>query len=245
MTKPFGKLKTDGLEKSTDRVGGFKVFESGLYDSVLKMAYATNSKSSDAEGMVVTLDTPDGEYTETIWVTNRDGENFVEKDGKKVPTMGYDLIDALCFLTTGFSLDDQEYEMKKVGIYDYDTKKEIPTDVYVPVNMIGKPVIAGIQKIKKNKQKKSGTKYIDTNEVRMENRIDKFFHKETRVTVVEAQQGIEEPIFIDIWDKKNTGNEVNQYKEVSGSGASGSGAPKGAGSNGAGGTKSSKPLFGG
>ncbi len=76
----FSKLKTDNLENAEDRVGGgFKVLPTNIYNSKIKLAYAGTS-ASGAMNITFICDIDGREYKETIYITNKAGENFYKKN---------------------------------------------------------------------------------------------------------------------------------------------------------------------
>lgn len=234
MTKMFGNLTTDGLEETGDRLGGGFLFESGVYTGTVKMAYAGTSgaQGSQAQSITVLIDFGGREFRETLWVTNRNGENSYadKKDpNKKHPLPGFAMVDDLCLVTTGHGLADQNVEEKVVKIYDFEQKKDVPTNMPVLVDLIGKPITSAVLKQTVDKQKKNDAGvYVNTGETRDENVTEKFFHADSRRTVTEIKQGIEEAIFIDAWAEKNTGKTRNRAKGGEGNGkagAPGAGAP--------------------
>jgi hypothetical protein len=245
MTKMFGNLTGDGLESVGDRLGG-GLLESGVYDGTVKLAYAGKSQSSNAQSVVAHIDVKGVEFRETFWITNRNGVNSYDdkKDpSKKHPLPGYTMADDLCLLTTGLPLSEQTVEEKIVKLYDFESKKDIPQNVPVLTDVIGKPITVGVLKQTVDKQQKdSAGNYVNTGETRDENIADKFFHTESRRTVTEVREGFEEPAFYAKWVEKNTGKTRNRAKGSEGK----VGAPgRPAASNAAGAPKAkAKSLFG-
>ena len=258
MSKMFGNMTTDGLETSSDRLGAGGVLDTDLYSGTVKLAYAGKS-SGGAQSVTVVLELSGREYREIFYVTNKQGENFyVDKNDntKKQPMMGFASVDDLCLLTTGFPLSEQSVEDKVVKIYDFEQKKDIPTNVPVLVDLLGKPVSAGILKQIVDKQKKDSTGvYRNTGETREENVVDKFFHAETARTVNEIKDGIQTGVFAGKWVDKNKGETRNKAKGSVGTAGMPGGASGGSkgfnpggnsgngGAAGAGGTQK-KSLFG-
>ena len=68
----FGNLSNDGLEQTQDRLGGFNVRETDVYEATIKVAYAGQS-AGGARNVTLVVNLPDGEYSETIYVTNKKG----------------------------------------------------------------------------------------------------------------------------------------------------------------------------
>jgi hypothetical protein len=184
------------------------------------------------------LDLAGTEYKETLYVTNKKGENWYpnkQDPKKKEQMMGFIIADDLALLTTGFPLANQSFEEKVVNIYDFDLKKEVPTNVPVIVDMIGKEVSVAIERGTENKQAKdSSGVYQNTAETRDVNNIIKVYHAETGRTVSEFKGNVTEPVHRDGWLARYKGKTRNKVKTVEGS----SGLPGGA-------AKPTGSLFGG
>lgn len=203
----FGNLKNDGLEESQDRLGGFQPLETDVYTGTIKMAYAGQA-ASGARSITLLVDIGSREYRETIYITNKKGENwFLNKDNntKRVPLPGFTTIDDICLVTDGKPLADQEVEDKMVKVYDVEAKKELPKSVPVLTGLLNKVVSLGIVNTLENKNVKQGNDYVATADTRKVNTIEKVFHTETRMSVVEARNGIEKPAFWDAWAERNKG----------------------------------------
>lgn len=245
--KMFGNLTKEGLEESGDRLGGGALLESGVYTGIVTLAYAGKSQATGSDAQFVTVHVKVGntELRETHYVTTRAGDNSYpdKKDAsKKHPLPGFTNVDDLCLVTTGFGLADQEMEEKVVNLYDFEKKADVPTNVPVLTSVLGKEVTVAVLKQTVDKQKKNDAgDYKNTGETRDQNIADKFFHSETRRTVTEIKQGIEEAIFIDAWEAKNSGKTINKAK--GGDGKAGAPGAPGA-SAGAAAQKPKTSLFG-
>jgi hypothetical protein len=207
----FGNLKSDGLEETSDRLGGFNVLETNIYTGPIKVAFA-GVAASGARNVTVILDFNGQEFRETIYITNKKGENFfLNKDDnkKKVPLPGFTTIDDICLVTTGKPLADQEdIEDKMVKVYDPDLKKEVPKSVPVLMGLTGQIVSLAITKQIENKSEKdSNGVYQPKADTREINVIDKVFHTESKMTVVEARNGAEVSTFWDAWLEKHKGKD--------------------------------------
>ena len=204
----FSKLKSDGLEQTEDRLGGYRPFETGIYTGIIKMAYAGKA-ASGAQNVTILFESGGREYRETIYVTNKNGENwFLNKEdkSKKVPLPGFTTVEDICLAATGVPLAEQDVEDKMVKIYDMEAKKELPKSVPVIVSLLGKEVSLGIVKNLENKSTKNGNgEYVPTAEERTTNTIEKVFNTATKLTVPEARQGLEAGVFWDAWLEKNQG----------------------------------------
>ena len=241
----FGNLKSDGLEESQDRVGGFGAIDADIVTGVVKAFYA--GKSSGGAHSITAVVTLEGgkEYRETVYITNKKGENFFlnkQDQSKKVPLPGFTIADDFCLATTGLPLADQEFEEKVLNIYDYDAKKELPKGVQVAMAVVGQTVSFGVLKELVNKNEKKGDEYVPTAETREQNVIDKVFHTESKKTVVELKNGADEAQFWDKWLENNKG-KVRDRREIKDgqAGAPGKAAPKSGESSAA---PAKKSLFG-
>lgn len=219
--KMFGNLTADGLEQTGDRLGGGGVRESDAYDGTIKVAYAGKASASNAQSLTVIFNLGGSEYRETFWVTNKNGENFFidkQDSSKKVPLPGYTMADDLCLLTTGFPLSEQTFTEKVINLYDYEAKKEVPTNVHVIMDLMGKPITLGLikQTVDKTKKNDSTGSYEPTGETRDENLIDKIFHHDSKRTVTEVRNGIEVAEFFPKWVEKNKGVTRNRAKGAQG-----------------------------
>lgn len=244
----FKNLTNDGLEENQDRLGGFSVFDTDVYGGKIKVAYAGQAPSG-AHNITVILDLGGREYRETVYITNKKGENFFlnkEDKSKKVALPGFTTIDDLCQAATDKTLAEQDTEEKMVNVYDRDAGKEVPKAVQVLTDLTGKDVLVAIQKTMVDKTKKDDAtgEYVPTGESRDENTIVKVFHPTLRVTIVEAKDG-KSAAFIDAWLERNKGKvfDKRQHKgdgvRSGRPGATNSGPPTG----GAGTAR--KSLFGG
>lgn len=241
----FGNLTNEGLEETQDRLGGGGARESGVYEATIKTAYAGQSEGG-AKNVTLLLDTPEGEYRETVYVTNRAGENFFlnkQDKTKKVPLPGFTTIDDICIMTTDKPLSEQAVEDKVVKIYDFDAKAELPKSVPVLTELTGKKVYIGVIKTIENKNEKVGDEYVPTAETRDVNSIDKVFHHPSKITVVEARRGAAEPEFHDKWAEKNKG--VTRDKRTIKDGAGTAGRPGKSAPQAGGAAAPRKSLFGG
>lgn len=248
----FGNLKTDGLEESQDRLGGgFQPLDTDIYDVTIKAFYAGKS-GGGAHNISIIGVLPDGkEYRETVYITNKKGENFfLNKDDKtkKVPLPGFTIIDDICLIVTGKPLAEQDFEEKTLNLWDFDAKKELPKAVQCATEVHGGKVKLGIWKKLENKNAKNEAtgEYEPTAETREVNNIDKVYHPEMLLTVAEARAGKDEPEFHGKWLDKNKGTVRDEREIKDGQGGTKSGPPKAGGQAPAGGEGTArKSLFGG
>lgn len=211
----FANLKTDGLEESEDRLGGFQPFKSNIYTGKIKQAYAGASEGG-AQNVTVILDLGGKEYRETIYITNKKGENFYLTDNKKKAQLpGFTTINDLCIVATGGKeLHEIETEEKMVKIYDPEQKKEVPQAADVLVDLIGQEVsVAIIQKLENKQAKNSQGVYEPISDSRTVNNIEKVFDTDTKLSVAEARNGKKKGEFWDAWLERNE-DQVRDVRKI-------------------------------
>lgn len=208
----FNDLTTDNLEQAEDRVGGFSPFDSDIHTGKIKAFYGGQSPGG-AKFIALIVAMGSQEYRETIYVTNRQGQNFFhpkDKSGnrdtsKKVPLPGFTIANDIALVTAGKELAQLDFEDKVINVYDFDAKKELPKSVPMAMELIDEQVSLGILQLLESKKTKQGDEYVATGEDRTVNNINKVFHTESQMTVVEAQEGADAPTFWDKWLAKNKG----------------------------------------
>lgn len=210
----LAQLQTDAsIQPETDSVGGSGILDSGLYNSVIKMAYLGES-AGGAISLTLILETEsNGEFKTVIYLTTRkdNGQrNTFEKNGQRHYLPSFNLGSSVCMLTVNKPIGEVETEDKIVKIWDKAAGKEMPTNVPVLTALIGQPIIAGIYKKNVDKEKNvapegSRAKYVATGETRDENEVDKFFRAADGLTTTEILAGSTESAFRDTWRTKNTG----------------------------------------
>lgn len=233
MTKMFGNMTNEGLEESKDTVGGFQTLTSDVYPLDIQFMYVSASASSKAQAINIVGKIGDAEYRERIWITNKNGENsYPDKQdaSKRHPLPGFTTIDDICNLTTGFGLAAMDTVEKHVKVYDPEQKKEVAKPVQVIEQTMGKRVLVAVLEVEEYKQKKNDAGvYVNTDEIRTKNEIDKVFHSETGRTVNEYRHKVETAEFREKWLERNKDKKRpprgSAGKTGGGAGASGSGRP--------------------
>lgn len=243
MNNMFENLDAElsGVQDQQDRLGGGGyLVESGIYLATVKLAYITESAGSKAKAMNLVLDVGGKEVREQVWMTTKEGKPTYEKEGKRFMLPGFEMVNDLCYVTTGHPFSEQTIQNKVIKVYDYQAKGDVEKSLPVVTSILTLPVYTAILKVRENKREKdaSGT-YVDTAETREFNECDKFFHKDTKKTVVELKRGgniAEADMFYTLWSAKNAGELRDRSKKVSGQAPAGSGSSAKAGAT-------SKSLF--
>ena len=230
----FGGMETGSdIKDDGDFLGGYSPFESGLYDFTVVLAYLTTS-AGGARCLNVTLkDTSGKELKQQFWYTSGTAKGcknfYVNNDGEKQYLPGFTMAQHLAKLTTGgkdFAPGHLVVEPRTIKLYNAETKKEVPTEVAMCVEMLGKPVTGGVLKRIVDKNKKSDQTdangkvvYIPTGETRVENELVKLFRTRDRMTVTEILGKAEQAVFAEKWANKWTGQVED--KSTKGSGQAG------------------------
>ena len=195
------------LEEERDSVGS-GVLDSDVYLGVVELVYL-DASASGAISVNISFKTNNRTVRQTVYISNRKGE-FVyrNKDKKDLPLPGYAQMDAFFTAVTGKGLSSQSLEEKVINIYNYDLKKEIPQTRKVFMDILNKPIAAGILKISEERTTKESNYTVGTGEYRNLNEFNKWFDAETGLTNVEKKAGETEAKVLENWKKANTGNEV-------------------------------------
>lgn len=212
MSNIFAKLTTEGIEKPDDYVGGSKTLPSGIYEAIIKTAYAETSPGGSL-GVHFNFVIDGNDYFESQYVTNRKGDNFyiTKKNNKKVLLPGYVIVDDLCLIAANKCVQDMETEKKVIMTYDRTSYGTVNKEVDMLMDLIGQKVAIAIREVKDFKSEKQGDKYVPTNQTFIFNEIVKVLHPTERMTVAEAKQG-KESIFWDAWLKNNEGQLYDKTK---------------------------------
>ena len=233
LLKSFVKATNATENVERDSLGGGYILPSDIYMLNVETAFLQPA-ASGAVGVVLRFKTKEGnkDYRETIYITNRNGETFYVKDGQQHLLPGYLMVDTLCQMVTGASLENQNTELRSIKVYDPELQKEVPAEREVLVDLQGGAVYAGIVKSIEDKttknnsydpsRPKQGTNlpYLATGETRESNAISKFFHSESKQTLAEAIAGTDSKFFTD-WLTKFKDQVVNNAKGVAGGNAQG------------------------
>lgn len=209
-----------------DSVGGFAAWETDLYEAQIKAAYLdTYDKGSKYIELVLELtdaagNTRQHSEREIVWSANTKGPFYIDKKtGEKKELIGLSKMNSLGQLLTGKKLGQSNFENKFHKIYSKEANGEVPQERPTLVEWTGKKIFVGLQKVITNKQVKQGTTYVDTNEERTDNQVDKFFN-ENKATLLEVQNSVESKFHED-WLKANKGKDRNKFKAAKGAPAAG------------------------
>jgi len=206
--------------KETSLGGGSFLWDSGVYKTIVDMAYFDRSQGG-AHSLNVTLLNEDGKkLKQTLWFTNRKEEvHYINQKGEKDYLPSYTTANNLCLIITGDDINEtfDASEKKMVNVYDFNEKKEKPTEKSVATALLGKQIKVAILKQTVNKRVNDGTgKYVDSAETRDENQIREFYFPDSDLTVVEKSKDAKEALMMPKWAERNTGKTLNRVKAVTG-----------------------------
>jgi hypothetical protein len=207
-------LPTNVETTSIERVGGGYAWESGVYDTVVKMVYL-NQSASEAVSFNVILENQAGkELKESFWIKSgkaKGNKTYYTKDGKDYPLPGYSVANSLCVAATGESLAKcmATAEKKTINIYNPELKKEAPTERPVLMGLAGVKVKVAVHQITEDKTAKNEAgDYVATGQSRTVNEC-KFFGNEAGKTTEEILSDSDATMF-DKWAEKNTGTVIDK-----------------------------------
>ena len=227
----------EAVDKDVVGGGGFKALASNVYDFEVNHAYFSTAKSG-AKAVNLELQTSDGnKHRFTVYITNKEGSiKYKDKQtGEMRYLPGFLTIDALCLLTCGKTLMEVQgmTEKRTLNLYNYEQKREMPTDVDMLMPVLKQKVKAAIVERIENKTKKNEStgKYEPTNDKRTTNEIVKFFRERDNLTTAEIRARQTEAKFMKDWLAVWENKPDDRFKEVAQAGNAG--APGGAFAGGA------------
>ena len=208
--------KTDGVEAVTDSIGGFGLLASGLYKMTIEMAYmGTAPKGSKILALDLVSDTGQ-RYSETIYLTSGTAKgvsNTYKKGDKEFYLPGFILGSDVAELAGKVAIDKVTLETKTIQKYNFLSKQVEPVEVETVKDLIGKQIIAGIIRFKENKRKPNDAgKFLDTNDIREGNYLDRVFDITTRLSSVEKAKKVTTPTFLNTWHDKWKNKVEDTYK---------------------------------
>ena len=210
------ELPKDVETQSIERVGGGFAWESGVYDTTVKMVYL-NQSASEAVSFNIILEKNSGnmaELRENFWIKSgkaKGNKTYYEKDGKKYPLPGYQVANSMCIAVTGEDLDTclKAVEKKTVKVWNPELKKEAPAERPVVTSLLNKPVKVAVHQVIEDRQAKNDKgDYVPTGASRTINQC-KFFGNAEGKTTEEITSGDPAARF-EKWAQKNTGTVIDK-----------------------------------
>ena len=219
------KLPDDVVEPSIEGSGGGSfLWESGLYDATVKLAYVTQS-AGGAYFLNVELEKNGGNFgtMRDKWCIKSGNEKgnktfYINKEGKKQPLPGYQTGKSLCVTVTGEDLDANmdKVEKKVIKVRDFAQGKDVPTELPVLTALLNKPVKVAVHQILQNKRVRSGNgQWVETADTKPVNECKFFGNAESGKTAEEIKAN-KEAGALERWAKKNTGVVIDKSSKAKG-----------------------------
>lgn len=204
------KIEDKDIQNETDTLGGSRLFDSGIYDFLIEMAYLDTAKSG-AISVNYTFKHSSGKTLfSTEYVTSgtaKGGKPFyLDRNKKKRYLPGFITANNIARVTNDCELSELEEEKRLIKVRGEMQERSVLKDLR------GKKVSLGIikQLVDKNVKDSEGN-YVPSGETREENVIDKVFTTD-HLTLTEYDAGHKEPDFANRWLEKNKGTVVNKAK---------------------------------
>ena len=196
--------------------GGFKPLDTDVYLATIKHAYGSTAQSG-AKAVNFEFELEDGrKYRETLYVTSREGKpTYTNQKGEVNYLPSYSIVDGIALFTTQKPLNEQATEPRTINLYDFNAKKELPKEVPMLMDMVGKQVKLAISLnlVDKTTKNDNTGKYEPTGETKEENSITKVFHPVSNKTVPEVKAS-QEASFHDAWLAKNKGQVFDRTSKT-------------------------------
>lgn len=216
------------IETDSDRLGGGFVWDGGAYPVTILAAYAGKS-AGGAGSMSFEVQGDDGrKFKFTEWVTSGDAKGnkpYYERDGKKSYLPGFNNVNAISMFCVQKELNSLTFETKILKLRDKVQKKDVPTEVPMAIELIGKQFILGLEKHEVNKTKKVGNDYVPVHkpdqptvpDTKFENQVGKIFYAANNATIAELREAKQKGVavsadFYPKWVEANTGKVINKVK---------------------------------
>lgn len=208
----FDQVNTSKTVKAeVDVVRGQKKepLASDIYNCIIKYAYGHKSKGG-ALGVTVVMATPEGrEIKDVQYITSGDAKGnktYYEKQNSDTKQMeqfslpGFNAIDSLCHLLLDKGVLECDNEKRTIKLYDFDAKAEVPKEVDMLIDLVGKPVAVAVLNQTEDKTAKNlqTGNYEPTGKTYTINVVDKYLSPDDRSTAQEKANKVA-PTFADAW----------------------------------------------
>jgi hypothetical protein len=200
--------------------GGFSLLESNVYDFVIDIAFLFVTKA-DSQALNLHLRAPDKTIHKfQFWmVSGKQKGNlnyYTDKNGKKHYLPGFINADSLAVFATGKHIGELDTSNKMIKLWNREVQKEVPTEVPVFMDLIGKPVKMAVIKqiVDQTQENKTTNKYELVGKTKEENDVMAVFNPTSGFTMDEATNGLATPEFITKWTEKWKGKTRNKESKA-------------------------------
>lgn len=226
MSLLAGAGVAQNAEKQTDRLGGFSLLETGVYDMTIEVAYLSTA-ASGARAINFHLKCDQGSLRTTQYFTSGTAKGlktYFEKDGKQYNLPGFVHVNDI-FKACGYAggINDADMQPATLKLYSKEHQGEVNTQVQHAANLRDKVIKVAIVKETVDKTALGGdNEYHPTGETRDQNDLVKVFLPDGR-TVAEAESvpAVTEALFQAAWLEKNKGKTINKAKGAAQGGTAG------------------------
>ena len=214
------ELPTTVEKTSIERTGGRFLWESGVHKANIKVVYLDQAKSGAISFNIIMTNADGKELRESMWIKSgnaKGNKTYYEKDGKQFPLPGYSTANSMCIAAVGKPLPEvlANVEKKMVNIYNYEAKKEVPTERPVAVDLMSVNITVAVHQVTHDKRAQNAAgEYEPTGETRTINEC-KFFGNAEGKTAEEIANGADATTF-DKWAENNTGIVVDRTAAAKG-----------------------------
>lgn len=201
----LGNVKTDNSVEDKDTLGGGFIVDTGVHKMMIELAYIEKMQSGSVAMHLHLKSVENGALVRTKdYIVSSDAKGnkttYTDKEtGKELPLPSFSLMTSLAQVTAGCNIEDLTEEERVVERWDFDTSSNVPQKTTVLKELIDKPVQVGIIRQKVHKRKEVDGNWIDTPEVKEENKVEKFFRAADGLTQTEIKAGATEASFKQKW----------------------------------------------
>lgn len=205
----------DGLEAPTNvkPAGDYikkSTLASALYNMVCDVCYLDVSKGGAKFASLKFVGPGGVKFDITEYITGGTAKKclttFVDKrTGETRFLPGFEVVNNICMLTVGKQISQMNLEEKVLDVYDFDKRENVKMKKMVMMELKNQPIILGINETTVWKQvKNQAGVYVNTDETKVENSIDKVFRAADGFSRTEADAGVGSD-YISKWKEQNAG----------------------------------------
>lgn len=210
---------TGTVEEETD-FQGRKLLETAAHELTIKMAFIGKSAGGAPFVQFQLEDEAETELREIIYIGNRAGKLFYEKNGKTFDMPGLQVVNAICRNVTGNTLLELPTKILTIDLWqkgENGAKGGLkPTDVEALHTLIGQKIHCAVEKQLADKTAKTGAKdsngkevYAPTGQTFEKNELVKVLN-DHGLTGPEVKLGLTAPKWLTDWLAKNEGMTIDR-----------------------------------
>jgi hypothetical protein len=202
---------------TADREAGYEPIASGVYPVKLDYAYYEESAGGALalKINVVSTDHRDVNFRQSLWLTSGRAKGkknyYTDSEGRKRLLPDMNRANNMANILCGKDLADLQVEAKVIRLWNYEKQDTVNTKVNMVTDLIGKEFLAAVLRTVENKRvRDDNDNWVPGPEKRTFNEIDTMFNTDG-FTAKEIQSQAKERKAMDIWERRNSGHDNNQY----------------------------------